>query len=180
VGFGFCLDLVLSFTNLERLHARTAADMTTDRVTPLLRGALLPTLPVAAIAVVVSWLVAGTHGLVGALLGACVVLIFSGIGLIALRAVREMYPEVVLLVAVGSYFVRVVVFGALLALLGSLDGVDDVLNRTATALTVLACVGAWLAGELRAFVRMRVPIYDLDERPATSSEHRETPTGGSA
>lgn len=142
--------------------------MTTDRVTPLLRGALLPTLVVAVLTVAVSTVVAGSRGLVGASVGAAVVLVFSGVGLLAMRAVRTMYPEVVLLVAVGSYFVRVVIFGGLLAILGTVDGIDDVLNRTATALAVLACVATWLAGELRAFVRMRQPIYDFDDRPSTS------------
>ncbi|SFH35884.1 ATP synthase protein I [Actinopolymorpha cephalotaxi] len=148
---------------------RTAAVMTTDRVTPLLRGALLPTLVVAALVVAASTVVAGSRGLVGASVGAAVVLVFSGVGLLAMRAVRTMYPEVVLLVAVGSYFVRVVIFGGLLAILGTVDGIDDVLNRTATALAVLACVATWLAGELRAFVRMRQPIYDFDDRPSASS-----------
>ncbi|MFD2079517.1 hypothetical protein [Actinopolymorpha cephalotaxi] len=143
--------------------------MTTDRVTPLLRGALLPTLVVAALVVAASTVVAGSRGLVGASVGAAVVLVFSGVGLLAMRAVRTMYPEVVLLVAVGSYFVRVVIFGGLLAILGTVDGIDDVLNRTATALAVLACVATWLAGELRAFVRMRQPIYDFDDRPSASS-----------
>ncbi|MET9022909.1 hypothetical protein ABZV93_23295 [Actinopolymorpha sp. NPDC004070] len=143
--------------------------MTTDRVTPLLRGALLPTLVVAVLTVAVSTVVAGSRGLVGAFVGAAVVLVFSGVGLLAMRAVRTMYPEVVLLVAVGSYFVRVVIFGGLLAILGTVDGIDDVLNRTATALAVLACVATWLAGELRAFVRMRQPIYDFDDRPSASS-----------
>ncbi|MGW0227286.1 hypothetical protein ACWDWO_03140 [Actinopolymorpha singaporensis] len=143
--------------------------MTTDRVTPLLRGALLPTLVVAVLTVAVSTVVAGSRGLVGACVGAAVVLVFSGVGLLAMRAVRTMYPEVVLLVAVGSYFVRVVIFGGLLAILGTVDGIDDVLNRTATALAVLACVATWLAGELRAFVRMRQPIYDFDDRPSAAS-----------
>ncbi len=143
--------------------------MTTDRVTPLLRGALLPTLVVAVLVVAVSTVVAGSRGLVGASVGAAVVLVFSGVGLLAMRAVRTMYPEVVLLVAVGSYFVRVMIFGGLLAILGTVDGIDDVLNRTATALAVLVCVATWLAGELRAFVRMRQPIYDFDDRPSASS-----------
>lgn len=154
--------------------------MTTNRVTPLLRGALLPTLAVAVLAIAASTVLAGVRGLTGALLGAVVVITFSGGGLLALRAVRQMYPEVVLLVAVGSYFLRVAIFGVLLALVGSLDGVDEIVNRMATALTVLACVVAWLAGELRTFVRMRVPLYDLDERPARAESAPTTPSDGAS
>lgn len=169
---------MLSFTNLY--DEGTAAIMTTNRVTPLLRGALLPTLAVAAVAIAASTAFAGTRGLVGALLGAAVVITFSGGGLLALRAVRQMYPEVVLLVAVGSYVLRVVIFGVLLALVGSLNGVDSVVHRTATALTVLVCVVAWLAGELRAFVRMRVPLYDLDDPAVRAASARRNGRPGGA
>ncbi|MEQ4204375.1 hypothetical protein [Actinopolymorpha sp. B9G3] len=138
--------------------------MTTDRVTPLIRGALKPTLAVAAVAIALSTVLAGTRGLAGAVLGALVVVSFSGGGLYSLRLVRQTYPEVVLMVAVASYFVRVLIFGGLLALLGSLEVVDVYVERMATSLTVIACVVAWCTGEIRAFVRMRVPLYDLDER----------------
>jgi ATP synthase protein I len=142
--------------------------MTTDRVTPLMRGALKPTLAVAAVAIALSTLLAGTRGLAGAVLGAVVVVSFSGAGLLALRMVRQSFPEVVLLVAVASYFLRVLIFGGLLAALGTLEGVDVVVERMATSLTVIACVAAWCTGEVRAFVRMRVPLYDLDE-PTTGT-----------
>jgi ATP synthase protein I len=152
--------------------------MTTDRVTPLIRGALKPTLAVAAVAIALSTLLAGTRGLAGAVLGALVVVSFSGAGLYALRLVRHSYPEVVLLVAVASYFLRVLIFGGLLALLGTLDVVDILVERMATSLTVIACVAAWCTGEIRAFVRMRVPLYDLDERTTGTGPAGPTGTTG--
>jgi ATP synthase protein I len=163
--------------------------MTTDRITPLLRGALTPTLAVAAVAIALSTLLAGTRGLAGAVLGAVVVISFSGAGLLALRMVRQSYPEVVLLVAVASYFLRVLIFGGLLAAIGTLDVVDVAIERMATSLTVIACVAAWCTGEIRAFVRLRVPLYDLDERttgtggkdgPSDPAAAADTPSGRSS
>ncbi|HEY8458139.1 MAG TPA: hypothetical protein VIL34_21285 [Actinopolymorphaceae bacterium] len=140
----------------------TTAKKTTDWVTPLLSGAIKPTLVVVALAIALSSVLVGSRGAVGAALGAAVVLSFSGAGLLALRLVSRSYPEVVLLVAIGSYFVRVLIFGGLLAVVGSVSGVDQVVDRMATALTIIACVIVWMVGELRAYVRMRLPIYDLD------------------
>jgi ATP synthase protein I len=34
-------------------------------------------------------------------------------------------------------------------------------------LTAVACVVVWVTGELRAFVKLRQPIYDLDEKPVS-------------
>ena len=153
--------------------------MTTDRVTPLIRGALKPTLAVAAVAIALSAVLSGTRGLVGAALGALVVVSFSGAGLLALRMVRQSYPEVVLLVAVASYFLRVLIFGGLLAVVGSLEVVDVVIERMATSLTVIACVAAWCTGEIRAFVRLRVPLYDLDQR-RTAANGATEPAGNGA
>ena len=152
--------------------------MTTDRVTPLIRGALKPTLAVAAVAIALSAVLSGTRGLVGAALGALVVVSFSGAGLLALRMVRQSYPEVVLLVAVASYFLRVLIFGGLLAVVGSLEVVDVVIERMATSLTVIACVAAWCTGEIRAFVRLRVPLYDLDQRRTAATGATESAGNG--
>jgi ATP synthase protein I len=152
--------------------------MTTDRVTPLIRGALKPTLAVAAVAIALSAVLSGTRGLVGAALGAFVVVSFSGAGLLALRMVRQSYPEVVLLVAVASYFLRVLIFGGLLAVVGSLEIVDVVIERMATSLTVIACVAAWCTGEIRAFVRLRVPLYDLDQRRTSATGATESAGDG--
>lgn len=143
--------------------------MTTDRVTPLLRGALVPTLVVAAIAIVVATIIDGPRGLWGALLGAVVVITFSGLGLLAFRLVRKEDPYVLLITAMGSYTIRVIIFAVVTGLVAQIDGLDKVLNRTAMGLTVVVCVAAWLTGELRAFVKARQPIYDLDDKAASEA-----------
>lgn len=154
--------------------------MTTDRVTPLLKGALVPTLVVAALALVVATIVDGPHGLWGAALGAVVVIAFSGLGLLALRLVRNTDPYVLLLTALGSYTLRVILFAVVTGVIANLDGVDAVLSRTAMGLTAVVCVFAWVTGELRAFVKLRQPIYDLDEKKTGADEAVQGQPGGAA
>jgi hypothetical protein len=81
---------------------------------------------------------------------------------------------------VASYFLRVLIFGGLLAVVGSLEIVDVVIERMATSLTVIACVAAWCTGEIRAFVRLRVPLYDLDQRRTAGNGAAEPAGNGAA
>lgn len=157
--------------------------MTTDRVTPLLRGALVPTLVVAAIALVVATIVDGLHGLWGAALGAAVVILFSGLGLLALRLVRDQDPYVLLLTALGSYTIRVILFAVTTGVIANLDGIDAVMSRTIMGLTAVACVIVWITGELRAFVKLRQPIFNFDEKKddaAVATEDQKTQQSGGA
>jgi ATP synthase protein I len=147
--------------------------MTTDRVTPLLVGALKPTLVIAALAVVTNAALFGGRGFLGAVLGAVVVVVFSGGGLLALRAMRSAPPASLLLVALGSFILRVIFFGLVLQVANSVDGLDAVIHRGATAGTIIACVVAWMVAEIWVFSRLRIPTYDLG---AAASEA----TGGSS
>ncbi|REF35406.1 hypothetical protein [Thermasporomyces composti] len=142
--------------------------MRTDHVSALLRGALVPTLVVAALVTVASALFAGSRGAVGALVGAGIVVVFSGAGLLAVRVARGAAPSVLLVVVLGSFLARVILFGLALQAANAIDDVDTVLHRGATVVGVVACVVAWMAGEIRAFGRLRIPTYDLDE-PTTST-----------
>lgn len=140
-----------------------------DRVTPLLKGALPPTLIVGVATTIGAALLAGQRGALGAGLGMVIVVLFSGTGLLAMRLVRTADPMLVMVVGMGSYAIRIVLFGASIMVLGAIDGIDDVLHRTATAIAVLLCVAAWLTGEIRAYTKLRIPTYDV-ELPAPPTE----------
>lgn len=146
--------------------------MRTDHVSALLRGALVPTLVVAALVTLGSAVFAGGPGALGALLGAVIVIAFSGAGLLAVRAARGTAPSVLLVVALGSFLVRVILFGLALQAANAIDDLDAVLHRGATVVGVVGCVIAWMAGEIWAFTRLRVPTYDLDEATEPASESR--------
>lgn len=147
----------------HRNERETAAVMTTDTATAMLRGALVPTLVVGTAAVVASALMAGAAGAWGALAGAVLVIGVFWVGLVVLRAASALDPVVTLLVALALYVGKVVVLGVTFFAVDVTGVLDDVVNRTTLALTVIVCTLAWTVGEIIGTTRAREPLYRLDK-----------------
>jgi ATP synthase protein I len=128
----------------------------------MLRGALVAAVVVGVNAAAVATVAAGLEGLWGALLGLLIVIIFSGGGLLALHLSRRASPTMQLAVALASYTGRIAVFGGLLAVALNSDSLAANVNLTALGLTAVVVVMGWMAGEIWAWSRLRIPIYDLD------------------
>jgi ATP synthase protein I len=128
----------------------------------MLRGALVAAVVVGVNAAAVATVAAGLEGLWGALLGLLIVIIFSGGGLLALHLSRRTSPTMQLAIAMASYTGRIAVFGGLLAVALNSDSLAANVNLTALGLTTLVVVMGWMAGEIWAWSRLRIPIYDLD------------------
>jgi ATP synthase protein I len=90
------------------------------------------------------------------------VVVFSGAGLLALHLARRTTPTVQLAVAMASYTGRIAIFGGLLALALSSESLDRNVNLTALGISAMVVVMGWMAGEIWAWSRLRIPIYDLD------------------
>ncbi|GAB3413566.1 hypothetical protein GCM10027569_32880 [Flindersiella endophytica] len=135
---------------------------------PLLRGALLPALVAGALVTLGAGILSGTRGVAGALIGFAVVVLFSGTGLLIMRAVRNTDAMITMMVGLFSYTVRIILFGAAIMVLGAFD-TDSWLQRGSFVISVLVCVAAWIGGEVRAYTRLRIPVYDIEE-PARDKE----------
>ena len=142
---------------------KPAGQATKHPALAMLRGALVAALVVGVNAAAVSTVAAGVRGLWGALLGLLIVVVFSGAGLLALHLSRKTSPTMQLAVAMASYTGRIAVFGGLLAVALSSDSLDKHVNLTVLGLVAMVVVMGWMAGEIWAWSRLRVPIYDLDK-----------------
>ena len=91
------------------------------------------------------------------------VIVFSGAGLFALHLSRRTSPTMQLALAMASYTGRIAVFGGLLAIALSSDSLAEHVNLTVLGVVAVVVVMGWTAGEIWAWSRLRVPIYDLDE-----------------
>jgi ATP synthase protein I len=141
---------------------RQAGQATRHPALAMLRGAFLAAAVVGVNAAAVSAVAAGRKGLWGALLGLLMVVVFSGAGLLALHLARRTTPTVQLAVAMASYTGRIAIFGGLLALALSSESLDRNVNLTALGISAMVVVMGWMAGEIWAWSRLRIPIYDLD------------------
>jgi len=142
---------------------KIAGQATKHPALAMLRGALVAALVVGMNAAAVSTVAAGVPGLLGALLGMLTVVVFSGAGLLALHLSRKTSPTMQLAVAMASYTGRIAIFGGLIALALNSDGLAKHVNLTVLGLVAMVVVMGWMAGEIWAWSRLRVPIYDLDK-----------------
>lgn len=149
-------------SSLSASSGSSASAKRPDLVLPLLLGALPPALIAGAAVTLGAGVLEGWRGVAGALIGLAVVVLFSGTGLLILRAVRNTDPMVTMMVGLFSYTVRIILFGAAVMVLGALD-TDSWLHRGSFVIAVLLCVAAWIAGEIRAYNRLRIPVYDIED-----------------
>ena len=130
-----------------------------DPYAALLRGSLVPTAVVAALAVVVAGL-SSRGALFGAVLAAVVVLVFFSASLLVMRRTARTAPRNVMAVALVTYITKVGLLGLLLVAFKDATW----LSGTAFALTALACAAVWLVAEIRAYSKVRLLVFD--EAPA--------------
>ncbi|TDO52422.1 ATP synthase protein I [Kribbella sp. VKM Ac-2527] len=141
---------------------KTAGQATRHPALAMLRGALVAAVVVGVNTAAVAAVAAGLKGLLGALLGLLMVIVFSGAGLVALHLSRRATPTAQLGIAMASYTGRIAIFGGLLALALNSESLARNVNLTALGISALVVVMGWMAGEIWAWSRLRVPIYDLD------------------
>jgi ATP synthase protein I len=141
---------------------KEAGQATKHPALAMLRGAAVAAVVVGVNAAAVAAVAAGLEGLLGALLGLLIVVVFSGAGLFALHLSRHTSPTAQLGIAMASYTGRIAIFGGLLALALSSDSLAENVNLTALGISTIVVVMGWMAGEIWAWSRLRVPIYDLD------------------
>lgn len=127
-----------------------------DPFRAMIRGGAVPTLVVGALALVVSVVVDGGRGAVGSLLATAVVVASFSSSLLLMGRMARLNPLAVLPIALLSYVTKVGLLGLMLLLLGGAEWMSD------RAFSLTAVVGAmvWLAGEVRAFTRVRTLVFD--------------------
>lgn len=120
----------------------------------LWRGALVPSLITTGISVLGGFLLRGSSGLAASLLASVTVIIFFSVHLIVARISRSLDPASTMLVAMLSYFMKVALMAIFLILVTRLTKPESI-DRPTFAFVALALTASWLAGEIRAFLRLR-------------------------
>lgn len=126
----------------------------------ILRGAAIPTAAAGALAVLLSFLLAGGLGALGSLIGLGLVAVFFTVGMVALAYAARVSATVMMQVALVTYLVKILTLGALLFALAGTDAFD----LKAFAWTVVACTVVWIAAQVRAFTREPMLYVDPNAR----------------
>ena len=122
--------------------------------TQLWKGAIIPASVVAVISLALGGLLRGRSGFFGGLLASITVIIFFSIHLLVARISRDLDPMVTMMLAMFSYFVKVIFMGVFLILITKFTDRSTV-DRSSFAISSLLITMAWLAGEIRSFMKLR-------------------------
>ena len=125
--------------------------------TNLWRGALIPAISVALISIIAGAFIRGTSGLWGSLLASATVILYFSVHLLISKISVNLDPMATMALAMFSYFAKVILMGGLLLVVTKTTSPETV-DRPTFAIAALSITAAWLAGEIRAFVKLRFQL----------------------
>ena len=127
----------------------------------LWKRALLPSLFVSSLALILGSLLKGSAGLWGALLATFTVLIFFSVHLGVASLTRKMDPASTMALAMLSYLFKITFMALFLVLVTRLTS-PETIDRTVFGATSIVLIFTWLAGEIRAFLKLR-SVLDVEQ-----------------
>lgn len=128
-----------------------------------LRPVLLPCLSLTAACAIAGGIVDGAEGVVGAVLGGLVVILFLGSTPVVLSPLVKASATLSLPVALGFFSTKAVAMLVVLLLLFDVGGMAGRVDTTWFGISAIACSALWTLLQIRAFKRERVPTYDLGD-----------------
>ncbi|MFI7697675.1 hypothetical protein [Nonomuraea sp. NPDC049480] len=126
----------------------------------VLKSAAIPTLVAGVVAVVVSLLMAGGKGALGAALGTLLVGVFFSISVVAVSYAARVSPQMMAIAAMVSYLVKVV---AIMVVLSAFRD-TTAWNTMAFAWSVVICTLVWTGFEVRAFMKTKLLYVDPEAK----------------
>jgi len=131
----------------------------------LLRGAILPTLLVGAIAIALFSVLRGLSGFYGALLAQFIVAVYFVVHIVVSRFSRNLDPISTMAMAMTSYFAKLVFLGLFLWALGKYTD-REVIDRLSFGISACAITAAWLGGEVASYFKLKthLPLPTQDTR----------------
>ncbi|MER6999536.1 hypothetical protein [Streptomyces sp. NPDC000410] len=134
--------------------------------------AAVPTAAAGAIAAVVSGVVAGGKGAVGAVVGTALVVLFMGIGMVVLQRTAKNFPQLFQAMGLMLYTAQLLLLFIFLAVFKD----TTLFNPKAFAFTILATTIVWVAAQARAYMKAKILYVD----PESSKGEKPEKTGSSS
>jgi len=144
--------------------------------TNLWRGALIPAVTVATISIIAGMAISGASGLWGALLASVTVILYFSVHLFISKISQNLDPMATMALAMFSYFAKVILMGALLLVVTKTTSPEAV-DRPTFAISALSITAAWLAGEIRAFVKLRFQLPLPQTKGSNASSEADFKSG---
>jgi ATP synthase protein I len=127
-------------------------------IAPMARRSATVTAAVAGVMVVISAVVGGDKGVIGAAVAVGVVAVFFGLTALAFYFGAKISPQAMMAAAAGTYLVKTIVFFALLSIFSS----STAFNGLLFGLTVIVCVLAYQAALIVTWRRTKMLYVEPD------------------
>ena len=137
----------------------------------ILAQAAVPTAAVGAIAAVVSGVVAGGKGAIGAVVGTVIVIAFMGIGLYVLQRTAKSLPQLFQAMGLMLYAAQLLLLFIFMAAFKN----TTLFNPRAFAITLVAGTIAWIAAQTRAHMKAKILYVEPEPSSTTTSSTGEKP-----
>ncbi|MFD5157844.1 hypothetical protein ACFWMJ_07205 [Streptomyces hawaiiensis] len=124
----------------------------------ILAQAAVPTAAVGAVAVVVSGVVAGGKGVIGAAVATLVVILFMGLGLYVLQRTAKSLPHLFQAMGLMLYAAQILLLFVFMATFKN----TTLFNPKAFALTLVIGTLAWIAAQTRAHMKAKILYVEPD------------------
>ncbi|MGW2210275.1 hypothetical protein [Streptomyces sp. NPDC001781] len=127
----------------------------------ILAQAAVPTAAVGAIAAVVSAVVAGGKGAIGAVVGTLIVILFMGIGLYVLQRTARSYPQLFQMMGLLLYAAQLLLLVVFVGLFKN----TTLFNPRAFAVVLVVATLTWIVAQARAHMKAKILYVDPDASP---------------
>ena len=134
----------------------------------ILLQAAVPTAAVGAIAAVVSGVVAGGKGVVGAVVATLVVILFMGIGLYVLQRTAKSLPHLFQAMGLLLYTAQILLLFIFVAVFKN----TSLFNPKSFALTLVVTTLVWIGAQARAHMKAKILYVEPDSSKAEKPENK--------
>jgi ATP synthase protein I len=124
----------------------------------------VPTAAAGATATVISGVLAGGKGAIGAVAGALVVIVFMAIGMVVLQRTARAYPSLFQMMGLLLYTVQILLLAIVLAVFKN----TSLFSTRAFAFSLLAAALVWIAAQARSYLKTKM-LYVEPESAGTPS-----------
>jgi len=130
--------------------------------------AALPTAAAGLVAAVISAVVAGGKGAVGAVVATLVVILFMGIGLVVLQRTAKTLPHLFQAMGLMLYTAQLLLLFIFVAVFKN----TTLFNPKAFAITLVATTLVWIAAQTRAYMKAKILYVEPDSSEGQKPENK--------
>jgi ATP synthase protein I len=123
-----------------------------------LRWSVLLTAPAAAVMVALCGGIGGTKGLIGALLGVALVVVFFGISIVVVGRAARISQQAMMIAAISTFLVKILLLAFLVDRLAG----TTAFNSKMFGFTAIVCILAWSLSQAVTNAKMKVLYVEPD------------------